>query len=385
MPCFSANLGFLWTDLSLPEAIRAAHAAGFVAVELHWPYATPAADVQTALHETGLPVLGLNTDRGDVSGGENGLSALPDREDDAKAAIDQALAYARAIGAGAVHVMAGNAAGDAAHSVFLSNLRYACAKAAPLGITILIEPLNRNDAPDYFLKTTDQAAAIIDSVSEPNLKLMFDCYHVGRTEGDVLTRLTALLSHVGHIQFASVPDRGPPDHGELDYVHIFAAIDALKWSRPLGAEYKPVGPTDTTLGWMKTIANLTKSSAEMVAQARGRISEVETPDLIASLDDPDIVIVDIRDIRERQRSGFIPGSIHAPRGMLEFWIDPESPYFKPVFGQDKTYIFHCASGWRSALTVATLLDMGFKAAHLKDGFSTWEEQGGPVEFPEPSK
>ncbi len=121
------------------------------------------------------------------------------------------------------------------------------------------------------------------------------------------------------------------------------------------------------------------SSADMVAAARKRIEEIETPDLIGMLDDPNVVIVDIRDVRERQRGGFIPGSFHAPRGMIEFWVDPDSPYFKDIFGQEKKFIFHCASGWRSALTVATLQDMGFEASHLREGFSTWEKQGGPVE------
>ncbi len=125
------------------------------------------------------------------------------------------------------------------------------------------------------------------------------------------------------------------------------------------------------------------SSAQMVQNARARITEIETVDLIAMLDDPDVVVVDIRDVRERQRSGYIPGSFHAPRGMIEFWVDPDSPYFKDIFAQeDKKFVFHCASGWRSAITTATLQDMGFDAAHLKDGFSTWEKHGGPVEFPE---
>lgn len=127
---------------------------------------------------------------------------------------------------------------------------------------------------------------------------------------------------------------------------------------------------------------LKTTAADMVKAARARIEEIETKDLIERLGDPDLVVVDIRDVRERQRSGFIPGSFHAPRGMVEFWIDPESPYFKDIFGQDKTFVFHCASGWRSALTVATLKDMGFEAAHLREGFSTWAEQGGPLEFPE---
>ena len=125
---------------------------------------------------------------------------------------------------------------------------------------------------------------------------------------------------------------------------------------------------------------LKTSAADMVAYARSRIDEIETQQLIDSLGDPNLVIVDIRDIRERQRNGFIPGSIHAPRGMIEFWVDPESPYYKEVFGQEgKHYVFHCASGWRSALTVATLQDMGFEASHLKEGFSSWQKHNGPTE------
>lgn len=125
---------------------------------------------------------------------------------------------------------------------------------------------------------------------------------------------------------------------------------------------------------------LKTSAATLVGNARARIKEVETADAITMVNDPDVVIVDIRDVRERQRTGYIPGSVHAPRGMIEFWVDPESPYFKDVFGQPgKSYLFHCASGWRSALTVATLQDMGFEAAHLREGYSTWESQGGPVE------
>ena len=131
------------------------------------------------------------------------------------------------------------------------------------------------------------------------------------------------------------------------------------------------------------MAKLKMSSAQMVADARARIEEIETTDLIAMLGDPNVVVVDIRDVRERQRGGFIPGSFHAPRGMIEFWVDPDSPYFKDIFTQeDKKFVFHCASGWRSAITTATLQDMGFKAAHLKEGFSTWKKQGGPVEFSE---
>ncbi len=248
MTQFSANLGFLWGDRPLPEAIAAAKAAGFDAVECHWPYDTPAEETSRALGETGLRMLGINTLRGKP--GENGLAALPGREAEARAAIDQALTYAARIEAGMVHVMAGFASGTDAWAVFVANLSYAAKRAAPHGITILIEPLNRHDAPGYFLQTTDQACEIITEVGEKNLRLMFDCYHIGRTEGDIITRFKDLLPIIGHVQFASVPDRGPPDHGELDFTTIFAAIADTGWAAPLGAEYKPKGPTAESLGWM---------------------------------------------------------------------------------------------------------------------------------------
>lgn len=247
---FSANLGFLWTDLKLPVAIRAAKAAGFQAVECHWPYDVQATEVKSALDETGLPMLCLNTRRGDVQAGDNGLCAIPGRENEGLAAIAKAIEYAEAIGAKAVHVMAGVSGGDEARRVFLDNLLVGTEIARHRNIDILIEPLNQFDAPGYFLKNTEQAREIIEEVKAPNLKLMFDCYHVGRTEGTVINRLRELLPIIGHIQFASVPDRGPPDHGEVDFQEVFAEIASLGWTGPLGAEYRPLGETEDTLKWL---------------------------------------------------------------------------------------------------------------------------------------
>lgn len=126
---------------------------------------------------------------------------------------------------------------------------------------------------------------------------------------------------------------------------------------------------------------LRKPVAEMVAMARDRIEETQTAAAIELLNSPEVVFVDLRDIRERERSGYLPGSFHCPRGMVEFWVDPESPYFKEIFAQQKKFIFYCASGWRSALTVATLNDMGFEnAAHLEGGFTAWDKLGGLIDF-----
>ena len=125
---------------------------------------------------------------------------------------------------------------------------------------------------------------------------------------------------------------------------------------------------------------LKTTAAEMVQAARDRIEEIEPPDLIARLDDPDTVIVDIRDIRERQRPGAIPGSIHAPRGMLEFWADPQSPYHKDVFASSRDLILFCASSWRSALAAKTLQDMGMaNIFDMEGGFNSWKSAGLPID------
>lgn len=128
------------------------------------------------------------------------------------------------------------------------------------------------------------------------------------------------------------------------------------------------------------------SAAALVAEAKQDITEYTAEEALPLNGREDVVIVDLRDVRERQRMGYIDNSFHCPRGMAEFWVDPESPYFKPIFGEDKTFIFHCASGWRSALTVATLKRMGMeKVAHISDGFSGWVKAGGPIVEPEEKK
>ena len=125
---------------------------------------------------------------------------------------------------------------------------------------------------------------------------------------------------------------------------------------------------------------LKKTVKNMVAEAKLKINEIDAKEAIKLFNDDNVIFIDIRDIRERQKLGFIPGSFHAPRGMLEFWIDPESPYFKDIFNTNKKYIFHCAAGWRSALAVSTLKDMGFEASHITDGFAGWVDEKGPIEF-----
>ena len=248
---YSANLGFLFTELTLPLAIHAAKDAGFDAVECHFPYDVPAAEVAQALDETGLTMLGLNTWPGDKAAGDFGLAAVPGREEEARAAIAQAVDYAVATGTGAVHVMAGRTdGGKVAEAAFRANLTHACDLAAPHGITILIEPINTRDVQGYHLSGTDHAAAIIADLAKPNLKLMFDCYHMQIMQGDLFTHLRDLMPVIGHIQIAAVPDRGEPDQGEVDYLWLMQEVDRMGYGAFVGAEYRPRFGTLQGLTWL---------------------------------------------------------------------------------------------------------------------------------------
>ncbi len=121
---------------------------------------------------------------------------------------------------------------------------------------------------------------------------------------------------------------------------------------------------------------------ELLDAARAEIDNMAAARAVARLGDDDVVFVDLRDVRELGREGGIPGAFHAPRGMLEFWIDPESPYHKPIFAEDRHFVFYCASGWRSALAARTAQDMGLrKVSHIDGGFTAWKEAGGPVDPP----
>jgi hydroxypyruvate isomerase len=251
---FSANLGFLWADRPLLARIEAAARAGFRAAEMHWPYDVPAGDLAAAARRNGVTLLGINTAPGRFDAGERGLGAVPGREQDFQATVDQSIEYCRSSGATAIHAMAGNVgAADRARAraVFAENLRVAGAKAAAYPITLLLEPLNHNDNPGYFYSTLSEAVSLLEELSLPNVKLQFDVYHVARSEGDVLAKLEKYRPHIGNVQIAGVPARAEPDQGEIAYPAIFAALDRLKYDGWIGCEYRPRGDTDRGLSWME--------------------------------------------------------------------------------------------------------------------------------------
>lgn len=251
MPLFAANLSLLFTERPLIERFGAAAAAGFRAVEVQEPFEVPASAVRAELDRHGLTMLGLNTARG--APGELGVAAVPGREADFAERFRQALDYAIAIGARAIHCLAGVVPPEkrpAADATFVANLMRAADQAAENNITLLIEPLNTRDRPDYFLHRVEHAADVIARVNRTNVKVQFDCYHVQIMQGDLIRRIERHLPLIGHIQIAAVPSRAEPDEGEVNYPGVCAALDGMGYAGWVAAEYQPRGRTEDGLAWL---------------------------------------------------------------------------------------------------------------------------------------
>jgi hydroxypyruvate isomerase len=200
-----------------------------------------------------MRMTGLNTAPGDVAAGDWGLAGLPGREADFEAGFRQAADYARALGTPMIHVMAGivdDAARDEAHRTYVRNLRAAARSVAADGITLLLEPLNARDKPGYLVSRSDHIAGLIAEIGEPNVKLLFDAYHVQIMEGDLIRRIERHAHVIGHVQIAAVPSRAEPDEGEVHFPAIFDALAANGYDGLVGLEYKPRGSTEEGLAWM---------------------------------------------------------------------------------------------------------------------------------------
>ena len=241
---FSANTGYLWKELPFLERIRRAAARGFDAIEFH----DEAQDIDRAalkevLSETGLPVLGLNIKMGETTG----TAAIPEMADETRKNILEAIELAEDIGARSIHVLAGTAAGPAAHKVYLENLRFALANT---NLTILIEPVCNEQLDGYFLQTVDQASAVLDETGHPRLKILFDCYHVHTESGSLLPRFQAVARKVGHVQIAAAEGRAEPFPGELNYSELLKAFQDAGYSGAFGCEYRPKAGMEEGLTWL---------------------------------------------------------------------------------------------------------------------------------------
>ena len=255
MPRFSVHLDYLFTDRPLLQRIDAAAACGFKAIEGRFPDGVPAADFKRALERNKLLALGINTPTGGE--GEFGFGAKPGREADWRKTFAEALDFVTAVGASAIHCLAGVVAPEdraKAETTFVENLKRAADEAAAKNIKLYLEPINPRAQPGYFLYQVEHAADIIAKVGRPNVFLQYDFFHVQIVGGDLIERFKKHQAIIGHIQCSQVPVRHEPDEdGEINYPFVFAELDRLGYKEWVGCEYRPRGRTEDGLGWARAV------------------------------------------------------------------------------------------------------------------------------------
>jgi hydroxypyruvate isomerase len=252
MPRFAASLAMLFTEVPLPDRFALAAQAGFHGVEVQWPYEIPKEAIAERLQTYGLVPALFNV--------APMAAAIPGKEEEFRAGFKRALEYAEAAGRPLLHCMAGIAAGAQAEAVFVANLRWAAREAAPLGIRLLIEPVNDADNPGYFLTRSSQALRILDQVGSADVLLQYDFYHMQIMEGNLAATVAAQIDRIGHFQVGGVPGRNEPDATqEINYPYLFDRLDDLGYRGWVGCEYRPRRGTVEGLGWARQFGIASRS------------------------------------------------------------------------------------------------------------------------------
>lgn len=254
MPQFSANLSTMFREYDLIDRPRAAHTAGFRAVEMQFPYELECSVLAGEIAEHALSVSVINVPCGDFVQGGDGNAALPDQIDDFRESVALAREYAAGLGALNVNILAGTPSinPETANTILAGNLHYAATIFAEIGVNVVVEAINDIDRPGFFLSTADSVIDIIDRADHPNLALQFDLYHMAMMGLPLVETYLKHADRIGHIQFADAPGRHEPGTGGIDFGPIFAAIDASAYNGWVAAEYLPANRTENSLGWMKT-------------------------------------------------------------------------------------------------------------------------------------
>ena len=257
MPRFAANLTFLFNEVPFLDRFSEAAQAGFRAVEFAFGYEFQVRDIAAHVAEHKLDVILINAPPGDWNAGDRGLASLSGREHEFAASVVTGLRYAQALRCPRLHVMAGilpEGADEAERArrlrTYKRNLRFACQEAAEQNVTVLIEPINPRDVPNYLLTTQAEAHAIREEIAMANLKVQMDLYHAQVVEGDLTTKIRRWLPQIGHFQIAGVPSRNEPNVGEVNYEYLFKLLDELKYDGWIGCEYRPAVTTAAGLSWL---------------------------------------------------------------------------------------------------------------------------------------
>jgi hydroxypyruvate isomerase len=248
MPRFSANLGFLFTELPYLDRFAASAKAGFLGVESPRPYDFPAEQILEIANRHNQQHVLLNLPAGNWEKGDRGLACLPDRKTEFQDSVGEGIAYARTLGAPTINCLAGirpsNLSSEVAWQTLVSNLQFAGREIEKAGLTLVVEPINTFDMPGFLLSTSAQTMRAIRESGVPSTKLQYDIYHMQRMEGDLANTIEKNIVHIGHVQVAGNPGRTEPDRGEVNCGYLFTLLDRLGYKGWIGAEYKPTQPHD---------------------------------------------------------------------------------------------------------------------------------------------
>lgn len=263
-----ANLSLMFTEVPMLERMDAARRAGFERVEIQFPYEHDLDDLVAARDAAGVEIVLINLPAGDLESGEAGLTALPGRQADYRAAVELGLSYATRLGARKINSLAGRPSGlqqpDAAAEIArtaVENLTFAATRFADLEATILVEPVNPTDVPGFYLTRLDAAMKLVTAVDLDNVKLLFDLYHMQQTEPSLTEAVHRCAEMIGHVQFADTPGRHEPGTGVIDFAAAFAALRSAGYAGHVSAEYRATGATAASLGWMKHFNEWTEANS----------------------------------------------------------------------------------------------------------------------------
>ncbi|HGM5489746.1 TPA: hydroxypyruvate isomerase [Serratia fonticola] len=257
MPKFAANLTMLFTEYPFMERFAAARKAGFDGVEYLFPYDFSAQDIAQELAKYQLTQVLFNLPAGDWAQGERGIACLPDRIDEFRSGVENAIVYAKALGCRKVNCLAGkkpeHLTEAQATTTLINNLTFAANRLAEHGIELVIEAINTRDIPGFFVNNSKQAAELVKQVARTNLRYQYDIYHMQIMEGDLAKTMERHFPIIGHLQLADNPGRHEPGTGEINYPFLFQHIDALGYDGWIGCEYVPANGTEAGLGWLKNL------------------------------------------------------------------------------------------------------------------------------------
>lgn len=254
MPKFAANLTMMFTEYPFMERFAAAKKAGFNGVEYLFPYDFPAQEIAQELAKHQLTQVLFNLPAGNWAQGERGIACLPDRENEFRSGVENAIVYAKALGCRKVNCLAGKKpeglSVEQANTTLLNNLTFAANRLAEHGIELVIEAINTRDIPGFFVNNSRQAVDLIRQVGRTNLRYQYDIYHMQIMEGDLAKTMERHFPVIGHLQLADNPGRHEPGSGEINYPFLFKHIDALGYDGWIGCEYVPANGTEAGLGWL---------------------------------------------------------------------------------------------------------------------------------------